>query len=79
MSASGDLPYFTDLSEAVMSFFPERLTLGGMELQGLEPDQQRMNHKIYPFEGYHELACQSLEYTRRYSTTKKVAKYVLKP
>ena len=77
--ASGALPYFSDLADApptVLSFLPKRLILEGMRLLGVDVYHQRIDHTTFPSDKYYEIACKSLEYTRRYLTTKMVAKYL---
>jgi len=76
--ASGTMPYFTDLHEApftVMSLLPKALIEEGMRLPGV--NATHIDHAMFNDAAYYSAACRTLEYTRRYLSTKAIARYVL--
>lgn len=76
--ASGTLPYFTDLSDApstVMSLLPKKLIFEGMTVAGVT--KGGIDHEAFDSIAYYSTACRALAYTRKYLTTKAVARYVL--
>lgn len=79
--ASGTVPYFSGLETAprtVLSWLPKQLILKAMSLPGVSSEiGGKINHDTFSRSAYYEVACQLLEYTRNYLTTKAVARYVL--
>lgn len=76
--ASGAMPYFTDLHEAprtVMSLLPKTLIEEGMRIPGV--NATHIDHAAFDYDAYYSVACRTLEYTRRYLSTKAIARYVL--
>ena len=76
--ASGAVPYFTDLHEAprtVMSLLPKMLIEEGMRIRGV--NATHIDHAAFDYDAYYSIACRTLEYTRRYLSTKAIARYVL--
>lgn len=76
--ASGTMPYFTDLDEApatVMSLLPKTLIREGMQLPGV--NATHIDHAVFDPDAYYSVACRTLAYTRRYLSTKAIARYVL--
>jgi hypothetical protein len=76
--ASGSMPYFTDLDSApqtVMSLLPKSLIRKAMVVHGVK--KAHIDHAVFDYDAYYSVACQALEYTRKFLTTKAIARYVL--
>ena len=76
--ANGCIPYFIDLEQCdqnTMFLFPRELVKKAMSLPGVS--YLKIDHELFDESRYYEILNELLEYTRKFLTTKNLAKYLL--
>lgn len=76
--ANGCIPYFVGLEQChpkTMQFLPRELILEAMNLPGVA--YPKIDHEKFDKAKYNEILGKMLEHTRKYLTTRNMAKYVL--